>query len=31
MVEALHDHDTARGLLRAPYLPPFWREVAERS
>jgi MOSC domain-containing protein YiiM len=31
MVEALHDHNTARGLLRAPYLPAFWREVAERS
>lgn len=31
MVEALHDHDAARGLLRVSYLPPFWREVAERS
>ncbi|MEO8333959.1 MAG: MOSC domain-containing protein [bacterium] len=31
MVEALQDHDKARGLLRAPRLPQFWREVAERS
>jgi MOSC domain-containing protein YiiM len=31
MVEALHDHDKARGLLRAPYLPAFWRHVAERA
>ena len=31
MVEALHDHDRARGLLRAPYLPAFWRQVAERA
>jgi MOSC domain-containing protein YiiM len=31
MVEALHDRDKARGLLRAPYLPAFWREVAQRA
>jgi MOSC domain-containing protein YiiM len=31
MVEALQDHNKARGLLRAPRLPTYWREVAERS
>ncbi|MEO5818501.1 MAG: MOSC domain-containing protein [Gemmatimonadaceae bacterium] len=31
MVEALRDPAKARGLLRAPRLPRFWREVAERS
>ncbi len=31
LVEALFDRDKARGLLRAPYLPEFWRQVAERG
>jgi MOSC domain-containing protein YiiM len=31
MVDALSDRDTARGLLRAAYLPRFWRQVAERA
>ena len=31
MVEALDDPDKAAALLRAPRLPPFWREVAERA
>ena len=31
MVEALGDPATAATLLRAPRLPPFWREVAERT
>ncbi|MDB4892307.1 MAG: hypothetical protein JWL61_4162 [Gemmatimonadetes bacterium] len=31
MVESLSDRDTARGLLRARYLPAFWRSVAERA
>ena len=31
MVESLSDRDKARGLLRAPYLPPFWRGVAQRD
>lgn len=31
MVEALDDRDKARGLLRAPRLPQFWRQVAERN
>ena len=31
MVKALSDRETARGLLRAAYLPKFWREVAERG
>jgi MOSC domain-containing protein YiiM len=31
MVEALTDRSKARGLLRAPRLPAFWREVAERT
>ena len=31
MVEALHDPAKAAGLLRAPRLPSFWREVAERA
>jgi MOSC domain-containing protein YiiM len=30
MVEALHDRAKARSLLRAPRLPSFWRDVAER-
>jgi MOSC domain-containing protein YiiM len=30
MVEALHDRARARSLLRAPRLPSFWRDVAER-
>ena len=31
MVKALSDRETARSLLRAAYLPRFWREVAERG
>lgn len=31
MVEALDDPAKAAALLRAPRLPPFWREVAERT
>jgi len=31
MVDALRDRSTAHRLLRAPYLPRFWREVAEGS
>lgn len=31
MIEALHDRTTAKGLLRAPRLPQFWREVASRT
>jgi MOSC domain-containing protein YiiM len=31
MVEALRDHRKAKSLLRAPRLPKFWREVAERG
>jgi MOSC domain-containing protein YiiM len=30
MVEALRDRSVAHRLLRAPHLPRFWREVAER-
>jgi MOSC domain-containing protein YiiM len=30
MVEALHDRAKARSLLRAPRLPSFWRDIAER-
>jgi MOSC domain-containing protein YiiM len=30
MVEALHDRTKARSMLRAPRLPSFWRDVAER-
>ncbi len=31
MVDALNDPVKAAGLRRAPYLPQFWREVAERE
>jgi len=31
MVEALRDRSVAHRLLRAPYLPRFWREVAESA
>ena len=31
MVEALRDRSVAHRLLRAPYLPRFWREVAEST
>ena len=31
MIEALGDQERLRGLLRAPRLPTFWRQLAERA
>jgi MOSC domain-containing protein YiiM len=31
MIEALGDPERLRGLLRAPELPAFWRQLAERA
>ena len=31
MVEVIHDRTKAANLLRAPRLPDFWREIAQRD